>query len=466
MAKKKELAIEKLPPNVSEIEGAVLGLIISESEYYYQVNSFLKEKHFYKEEHQYIYKAIEDLAKEQKPIDVMTITQQLHKNKHLEIVGGAFTVSSLTDKTSTPANVEYHARVIVEKYLKRELILISTKSIQRAYEDIDDCFEILDNSKQEIDNIENEVFSSGEFKTIESVGDKWLQDLEKKRSGIFEDGLKSGFEHLYDFINSDLIIIGARPGMGKTAFILSIIRKIIEQKVPTGMFSIEMSILQILTRIASGECQIDSENLRDGKISNEEINQLHAKIQELKKAKLYIDDTASIDIDVLCAKARKMKRKKDIKILFIDYLGLITTTLYKNDKTNQIGYISRRLKALARELNIPIVCLAQLSRKIEERKPGERMPNLSDLRDSGDIEQDADQVMFIYRPQYYGLDTYFLNGQEFDIKGKALVKYAKNRHGSLKVNMFKFIGKFTEFKDDYTLEPTQTKIDENEQPIF
>jgi replicative DNA helicase len=458
---KKITPIQNLPPNAIDLEEAVLGGVILESDSYHSISGFLKVEHFYKEDYSLIWKAIQDLGKSKSPIDMLTVSKQLAKNGDLEAVGGAYAVSTLTERIGSSTNVEYYARIIVQKYLSRELIMISSTTTANCYRDEQDVFELLEELKAKIKSIEQGLDGDKAFKTIKDIGTDYLKDLEAKRSGIKPPLISSGLTDLYGFANSDSVIVGARPGMGKTAFLLKAVRQQIKTNKVCAVFSLEMSAMQLLNRLASAECEIDSEKLALGKLEAHEMNKVHAKVKELENSKLYIDDTPALDIDRLCAKARKLKREQNIEILFIDYLGLITTKHYVGQKTNEIGYISRTIKQLARELDIPIVTLAQLSRKIEERIPEKRMPNLSDLRDSGDIEQDADQVIFIFRPQYYKLNTFMLDGQEVDVRGKAFFEYAKNRHGSLSTVLTRFIGKFTDFRDDYKIvkeEPSQTSL--------
>lgn len=446
--KKKLPEIGKIQPQAVELEEAVLGAVILERDAYYSVNNILKQDHFYKEQNQLIWKAITTLSNEKTPIDALTISQQLKKTNELEIVGGGYYVMSLTNNIATSANIVTHARIVVQQYIKREIIRLSTLAIANGYEDSTDCFELMESIRKELNILENDVISDKDFDTIEKIGDDFLKELEEKRSGLTPPMITSGLREILGFANSDSILVAARPGMGKTAFLLRCVRENLKNNINQGVFTLEMTSKQLLLRIASAECEIDSENLRDGKLTNEEMNKLHLRINELKKSKLYIDSTASIDIDILCNKARKMKRDYNIQILFIDYLGLITTTKYEGQKTNEVGYVSRKLKQLAKELDIPILPLVQLSRKIEDRKPEDRMPRLSDLRDSGDLEQDADQVIFLFRPQYYGMQSFFIGGNEIDVRGKAFIEYAKNRHGSTLTAMVNFIGKYTDFRSN------------------
>lgn len=451
---KKITEIQKLPPNDTELEEAVLGCIILESESIYIVNSILKPEHFYKEAHELIYKAIITLFNEKNPIDLLTVCKQLQKMDVLDVVGGSYFISSLTNRIASASNIEYYARILVQKYIAREMIVLTSNISVRAHRDDEDIFNLIDETKNKINIIEKDLAEDKDFKTIDSIGDEFLEDLEKRRQGLHPDGVNSGLKD-FKFHNTDSIIVAARPGMGKTAFVLRVLRECVKNNEPSAIFSIEMSAMQLLTRIASAECEIDGERLKSGELNNSEINDIHKKINELKASKLYIDDTPGIDIERLCSKARKLKRDFDIKILVIDYLGLINTKEYANQKQNQVGHISRKIKQLAKELNIPIITLSQLSRKVEDRPLEKRMPELSDLRDSGEIEQDADEVIFLFRPQYYGADTMLIDGQEIDVRGKAFIKKAKNRHGAIFTNMYRFIGRFTDFQNLIEETPTQ-----------
>jgi replicative DNA helicase len=444
---KKITEIQKMPPNDIEIEEAVLGCLILESESIYIINSILKPEHFYKEANEQIYKAILSLLNEKSPIDILTICKRLQKMDVLDIVGGSYYVSSLTNRIASAVNIEYYARILVQKYIAREIIVLTSNITVRAHREDEDIFELIDEVKNKLNIIEKDLAEDKDFKTIAAIGDEFLEDIEKKRQGLHPDGVESGLKDI-KFTNSDSIIVAARPGMGKTAFVLRCLRECIKNNNPAAIFSIEMSAKQLLTRIASAECEIDSERLKNGELNNSEVNDLYKRINELKKSKLYIDDTAGIDIERLCSKARKLKRDCNIELLVIDYIGLINTKEYAGQKVNQVGYISRKIKQLAKELNIPIISLSQLSRKVDERPIEKRMPELSDLRDSGDIEQDADEVYFLFRPQYYGADTLLIDGQELDVRGKALIKKSKNRHGAIFTNMYKFIGKYTDFRNE------------------
>lgn len=436
-----------------EIENGVLGALILESYAVELIEGDLKPSIFANEANRDICIAILELRKEKIAIDVLTVCQKLKDLGKFQVVGGGFYVASLTDRVASCANIQYHVKILQELFLVRETARICQGALVKCNERGSDGFDIVSETIKKLEQTEIDLTSNKEFDTINNIGDKFLFDIEEIRSGIKPPSITTGLHKLNTaggFFNSDLIILAARPAMGKTALALKFVRNcVITLNKPCGVFSLEMSSTQLLTRMASSECQIDSERIRDAKtLENYEVNALHKKINELKSAPLYIDSTGGINIDHLFAKARRMKREFKIELLVIDYLQLITTSEYRGDKTRQVGYISNRLKVLAKELDIPVIALSQLSRSIESRKPEDRMPIMSDLRESGDIEQDADQIMFIFRPEYYGLETLFIGGQEVNIKGKALISYAKNRHGSLLTDLFKFYGPHTDFMDD------------------
>jgi replicative DNA helicase len=449
----------------NEFENAVLGAILLEEEALETIIDELKPDLFQDERNQHICRAILVLHKERIKIDMMMVSRKVKEMGYFETVGGSFYIASLTDRIASSANIQVHLKVMQQHYLVRQICDICQKTLIKCNEPKVDGFDVIEDIRKKLEKLEDDITSNKQFDTIDNLGDKFINELEQRRSGIFPPSTKSGLLKLDEtggFFNTDSIIVGARPGMGKTAFALKVIRNcIIHEQKSCGVFSLEMSSLQLLARLASAECEIDSELIRDGKVTNQMMNEIHAKIKELRKLKLYIDDTAAIDIDRLCNKARKMKRDFGIKLLVIDYLGLITTTEYRGQKTNEVGYISRKIKQLAKELEIPIITLAQLSRKVEERKADDRMPILSDLRDTGDIEQDADQIYFIFRPQYYGLSKYFFNGREVETNGKAFIDCKKNRHGKVMTGLFRFINKYTDFCDDtdqLTLDVAHTDV--------
>lgn len=445
--------IEENNKEALELEKGVLGAILLEEYAIEVVEGDLKPDLFTDPANQDICKAILEVRKDKGRIDILSISQKIKAMGKLDAVGGSFYISSLTNRIASSANLEYHLKLLQQLFLVRETIRICQYGVVKGNEFASDGFELIAELTKKFEKAVNELVSSREFDTIEKVGTEFVQNIEAVRTGVVPPSLTTGLTDLNEaggFYNSDLIILAARPGMGKTALALKFVRNcVLGLKEACGVFSIEMSTMQLLTRIASAECEIDSERIRMAKnLTNSEMNAIHAKIGELKATPLYIDPTAAINIDLLCMKARRMKRLFNIKLLVIDYMQLITTSEYRNDKRLQVGYISNRLKQLAKELDIPIIALSQLSRSVDSRAQDKLMPVLADLRESGDIEQDADQIYFILRPDYYDLSTYMIGGTETPTRGKAIISAAKNRHGSLITILAKFIGQYTDFRDN------------------
>lgn len=446
------------------IENAVLGAIILESWAFDVVSADLKPHCFDNPANADIYQAICDLKASRVNPDLYTIAVQLKKIGKLESVGGSTYVSSLTEKIASSANIEHHAKIILQRYLERKLREIGHYAIVKSHDKSADVFDSYEEISSKLGGLLEEVTTNKGFDTIAKIGEAFVQNLNDIKSGVVEQALPYGLIEVDKYggrYKSDLIYIGARPGMGKTAFIVKMIRTVVlGMGKPVGVFSLEMSSLQLMRRIVSAELQINGEDLRTGNVTHAQINEINEKIKKDWSDKpLYIDDK-SCDIDMLCIKARQMKKLFNIEELIIDYLGFITARRFEHNKNAEVTYISKRLKMLAKELDIPITCLAQLSRNIEERKLEERMPRLSDLRDSGSIEQDADQVLFLFRPDYYNVDKYFVKGTEIYTKGRCFVIIAKNRHGVTETKLVGFNGAFTEFYDlPESLPSSQLTID-------
>jgi len=439
----------KLPPQAIEVEEAVLGALMIEKDALTAVIDILKPDSFYKDANQKIYAAILSLFAKSEPVDLLTITNQLKINGELEMVGGALYVTQLTQKVNSAANIEYHARIIVEQAIKRQLIGISTKIQTEAFEDATDVFDLLDRMESAIFEV-SEANIRKNYADIRTTMMQALKELEERKNQ--EDGLTgiaTGFTALdrvtSGWQRSDMVIIAARPGMGKTAFILSAIRNAaIDFKQACAVFSLEMSSVQLVNRLISAEAELESEKLRKGNLADYEWTQLHTKITPLTDAPIFIDDTPALSILELRAKCRRLKAQHDIQLVVIDYLQLMSgDSSTKGNREQEIASISRALKNIAKELNVPVLALSQLSRAVETRG-GDKKPQLSDLRESGSIEQDADQVIFLYRPEYYGL-TEDEDGNP--VTGVGEVILAKNRHGSLETVRLRFIGKYTKFCD-------------------
>jgi replicative DNA helicase len=441
----------KLPPQALDLEEAVLGSMLLEKEAVNSVIDILQAKSFYKESHQKIFEVIKDLFGRSEPIDILTITNELKLKGELEIVGGAYYISQLTNRVASAANVEFHARIISQKYIQRELIRISTEIITDAYDETTDVFALLDKAESGLFG----VTEGNVRKNYDSMSELVRNAIKQIESAKGQDGsvtgVPSGFTDLDRMTSgwqpSDLVILAARPAMGKTAFALTLARNAaIDFQKGVAVFSLEMASIQLVTRLISGESELSSHKLRNGNLRNDEIEQIHAKIGGLTEAPIFIDDTPAISVFELRAKARRLKSQHDIQMLIVDYLQLMTAGgdgKGGGNREQEISTISRSLKSIAKELTIPVIALSQLSRAVESRG-GDRRPQLSDLRESGSIEQDADMVIFINRPEYYGL-TEDEDGNS--TIGVANIIIAKHRNGAVGDVQLKFTSELAKFSD-------------------
>ena len=446
----------KVPPQAKDLEEAVLGAIMLEKSAFDTVIEILKPECFYVDANQRIYKAMQSLQQKNQPIDILTVVEELKSKSELEMVGGPYYVTKLTNAVVSSANIEAHSRIILQKFIQRELIRISGEIISDSYEDSTDVFDLLDDAESKLFEITNNHLRKN-FDSIDSVLVKTVQRIEDMRHRTEDiSGVPSGFTSLdkvtYGWQPSDLIILAARPAVGKTAFALNLARNaaLSGKAIPVAVFSLEMSSAQLVQRILSAESEIWLEKISRGKMEDHEMKQLYAKgIQKLAQAPIFIDDTAALNVFELRAKCRRLKNKHNIGLIIIDYLQLMSGGGGKNvNREQEISQISRNLKQLAKELMVPIIALSQLSRAVETRKEGNKMPQLSDLRESGAIEQDADMVMFIYRPEYYDITQ---NEMGESNKGETHVRIAKHRNGSLetiKLRALLHIQKFTEMEGD------------------
>lgn len=450
----------KVPPQAKDLEEAVLGAIMLEKSAFDTVIEILKPECFYVEAHQRIFAAMQSLANKSQPIDILTVAEELRFREELDMIGGAYYVTKLTNSVVSAANIEAHARIILQKFIQRELIRISGEIISDAFEDSADVFDLLDDAESKLYQITSNHLKK-DFDSIDSVlvkTIKRIEDLRHKNEDV--TGVPSGFAHLdrvtYGWQNTDLIILAARPAVGKTAFALNLARNAAmhpTKPTPVAVFSLEMSAGQLVQRILAAESEIWLEKIARGKLEEHEMKQLYARgIQRLAQAPLFIDDSAALNIFELRAKCRRLKNKHNIGMIIIDYLQLMSGggENRNSNREQEISNISRNLKGLAKELNVPIIALSQLSRAVEQRgaKEGSRVPQLSDLRESGAIEQDADMVMFLYRPDYYEMTQ---NAEGENVKGLTEVKIAKHRNGSLetiKLKALLHIQKFTGWDED------------------
>lgn len=439
----------KVPPQAMEIEEAVLGALMIEQKALSSVIDILKPEIFYTDAHKIIFKAIFDLNKVGKPVDILTVTNQLKKSGKLEEVGGAYYITKLTNRIVSGANIEFHTRIITQKYIQRELIRISSEIIKDSYEDKIDVFDLLDKAETKLFNISESNFRR-DYEGMESLIKSAIDEIKtaKDSEGSFL-GIGSGFTNLdavtSGWQKSDLIVIAGRPGMGKTAFALTLCRNaaVLFNK-PVAFFSLEMSSIQLVTRLISSETSIQSDKLRKGDLNNNDWDRLNENIASLVEAPIFIDDTPALSIFELRAKCRRLKEQHGIEMVLIDYLQLMNTAgENKGNREQEISSISRSLKALAKELNISIIVLSQLNRSVETRA-GSKKPLLSDLRESGAIEQDADLVVFIYRPEYYKIDK---DDEGNSLLGIAQIIIAKHRNGALQDVNLKFISNFAKFEN-------------------
>ena len=441
----------KLPPQAIELEEVVLGAMMIDKKGVDEVIDILNPEAFYKEVHQYIFEAIFKLFQKSEPIDILTVSNQLKKDENHERVGGDFYLISLTQKVSSSAHIEFHARIILQKYIQRSLIKISNEIITDSYDESKDVFDLLDNAESKLyDVTQGNIKKSSESAQTLVIQAKNKIEAVSNKEGL--SGVASGFNKIDKLTagwqESDLVIIAARPGMGKTAFTLSMARNIsVENNIPVAFFSLEMSALQLITRLISSETGLNSEKLRTGKLEKFEWEQLNVKVSNLENAPLYIDDTPSLSIFELRAKARRLSSQYGIKLIVLDYLQLMTigSSQKSGNREQEISTISRNLKALAKELDIPIIALSQLSRAVELRG-GTKRPILSDLRESGAIEQDADIVSFLYRPEYYKIDEWD-DEDRTPALGQAEFIVSKHRNGGLNSIKLKFISSLGKFEN-------------------
>ena len=447
----------KLQPQVLDLEEAVLGAMMIDKKGVDDVIDILQPDAFYKDAHKHIFEAIVQLFTETQPIDLLTVSAQLKKNAKLELAGGDFYLIQLTQKISSSAHIEFHSRIILQKFIQRSLIRISTEIIEDSYDETTDVFDLLDRAESKLYEV-----TQGNIKRSSETAQSLVLQAKKRIEEIAGQeglsGVATGFDKLDKITSgwqpSDLIIIAARPAMGKTAFVLSMARNMaIDFGMPVALFSLEMASVQLITRLISSETGLSSEKLRTGKLEKHEWEQLSTKVKNLEKAPLYIDDTPSLSIFDLRAKARRLVSQHGIRIIIVDYLQLMTAGgngKGGGNREQEISTISRNLKALAKELNVPVIALSQLSRAVETRGSSKR-PLLSDLRESGAIEQDADIVSFLYRPEYYKIDEWD-DDEASPTAGQAEIMIAKHRNGSIENVRLKFIGHLGKFDnlEDYS----------------
>ncbi len=440
----------RVPPHDKDVEEAVLGGLMLEKDAYPTVCDLLRPETFYEPANQKIYEAIQALGAAQLPIDMLTVTEQLRKENTLDEVGGVPFIAELTSRVASAANIEWHARILAQQYLSRELISFASQVTNNAFDstlDVDDVLQQAEGRLFELSqrNVKKEVV---QIDPIISQAIESIQTAANRESGL--SGLNTGFPELDKMTsgwqNSDLIIIAARPAMGKTAMVLSMCKNMaVNYSTHVAIFSLEMSKLQLVNRLIQNVCEIEGEKIKSGRLSEVEWQQLMTRIKNLYSAPIFIDDSPGLSILELRTKARRLVREKGVQFIVIDYLQLMNASGMRfGSREQEVSMISRSLKELAKELNIPIVALSQLNRSVESRSEDKR-PQLSDLRESGAIEQDADIVCFIHRPEYY------LHGQAYedaaDKRGLAEFIIAKHRSGAVGDVNLRFRAKYARFEN-------------------
>ena len=457
----------RLQPQARELEEAVLGALLLEKDAYSIVSDILKPECFYEKSHELIYTAVRDLAMRQEPVDMMTVVEQLKRMGSLDLVGGPVYISELTNKVASTAHLEFHARIIAQKYLARELIRFSATVQDKAFDetvDVDDLMQEAEGSLFEISqrNVKKDVM---QINPVIKDALKMLERAANQEGGM--SGLRSGFDGLDKITsgwqNSDLVIIAARPAMGKTAFVLSMAKNMaVNYNIPVALFSLEMSNVQLVNRLIVNVCEIPGEKIKSGRLENYEWEQLDLKIKELYDAPIYVDDTPSLSVFELRTKARRLVREHNIQCIIIDYLQLMNASgMNFGSREQEVSTISRSLKGLAKELNIPIIALSQLNRGVEARQGIEgKRPQLADLRESGAIEQDADMVCFIHRPEYYKI---YEDEKGNSLVGLAEIIIAKHRNGAVGDVRLRFKSEFAKFmniEDDVELQEVRSRLNQ------
>lgn len=445
-----DLTFGKVQPQAIQLEEAVLGAIMLDKDALPTVTEILRRESFYLESHQMIYETMETIYGLSQPIDLLTVHEALKKAGNLEKIGGITYLMELTNKIASAANIEFHARIIAQKYIQRELIRVSTLIIQDSFDETKDVFQLLDSAEQNLYEITDKNLNTG-YESLKNLAIKAQREIEAaSQKGSDMTGVTTGYVELDKLTSgwqpSDLIIIAARPGMGKTAFTLSLAKNAAEHGKGVAVFSLEMASVQLVQRLISMEAEIPGSKLRNGQMEDYEWRKLHEAVEKLADTPIYIDDTPGINIFELRAKCRRLKQNHDISMIVIDYLQLMSGAPggggSGGNREQEISAISRALKGLAKELNVPVIALSQLSRAVESRG-GEKRPMLSDLRESGAIEQDADIVTFIYRPGYYGIEEGDM-GVPSDLTE---IIIAKHRNGSLDTVELRFVGQYVKFED-------------------
>ena len=446
----------KLPPQALELEQSVIGALMIEKDAFATVADLLRPESFYSDQHRHIFEAIRSLSTKDAPIDVLSVTEELRTMGNLELAGGVVYLSELTQRVASAAHLRYHAQIVAQKATARDLIGLACQIEEKGYDETQDVDELMQEAEAgvfEISQRSQKRDVTHIFPVITEAFDR-MHKASQNEGNI--SGIPSGFTELDKITSgwqkSDLVIIAARPAMGKTAFVLSMAKNIaVDFNIPVAIFSLEMSNVQLVNRLIMNVCEIEGGKIRNGRLTKAEWDKLENNISILQNAPIYVDDTPGLSVFELRSKARKLVKDKKIQLIIIDYLQLMNANGTNfGSREQEVSIISRTLKGLAKELDIPVIALSQLSRAVEKRDSSNsnvdgKKPLLSDLRESGAIEQDADMVCFIHRPEYYKL---YDDGNGKDLRGLGQIIVAKHRNGATDEIWLRFIGKYTRFQNE------------------
>ena len=446
----------KLPPQALELEQSVIGALMIEKDAFATVADLLRPESFYSDQHRHIFEAIRSLSTKDAPIDVLSVTEELRTMGNLELAGGVVYLSELTQRVASAAHLRYHAQIVAQKATARDLIGLACQIEEKGYDETQDVDELMQEAEAgvfEISQRSQKRDVTHIFPVITEAFDR-MHKASQNEGNI--SGIPSGFTELDKITSgwqkSDLVIIAARPAMGKTAFVLSMAKNIaVDFNIPVAIFSLEMSNVQLVNRLIMNVCEIEGSKIRNGRLTKAEWDKLENNISVLQNAPIYVDDTPGLSVYELRSKARKLVKDKKIQLIIIDYLQLMNANGANfGSREQEVSIISRTLKGLAKELDVPVIALSQLSRAVEKRDSSNsnvdgKKPLLSDLRESGAIEQDADMVCFIHRPEYYKL---YDDGNGKDLRGLGQIIVAKHRNGATDEIWLRFIGKYTRFQNE------------------
>ncbi|AVR47235.1 replicative DNA helicase [Christiangramia fulva] len=440
----------KIPPQAVDLEEVILGALMIDKKGLDEIMDFMKPEMFYKTKHKTIFKIIRKLYQNDDDVDLLTVSDELKKEGSLDKVGGDYYLIELTQKVSSSAHIQRHARIVFQEYIKRQMISNSNAIIENAYDKSKDTFDILEKAYEHLGTVSNLIVPT-KTQSVRELAVEIVSHARKLFKKEVKPGLETPVRHLTrrmgGWRNSELIILAARPGMGKTAFALKTGWITALNKIPVAFFSLEMSAPQLMSRIISMDCRIENDKLQKDGLTHQEEQMVNTRMSQIGEVPFYIDDTSSLNIHTLKAKAKKMHKELNLKLIIVDYLQLMDgpSKSFNQNREREISEISRGLKLLAKELNVPVIALSQLSRAVETRG-GSKRPQLSDLRESGAIEQDADVVGFIYRPEYYGIENWD-DYEHAPTHQEAEYIIAKNRNGGLVRNRMRFLPKYTLFSD-------------------